>query len=290
MRTRHVANGTFCPSRIPSGFSDRHDAARGLATPPAPGELHMYTHNPEVSLPPTGGCTFVRIIMFDLDTLNGLFGDAVTVADGQVRVNRPDAIAGAPMDQLVRAAVFAEGVEREYARWLIWEIGQAVGVQPASIHDLYMARGRGEIGGFTVPAINLRVVTYDAARSIFRTAIAIDAGAFILEIARSEIAYTGQRPNEYVSVILAAALREGFRGPVFIQGDHFQVNHKKFAVDPNTEVGAVQALAKEAIAAGFYNIDVDTSTLVDLSKSTLAEQQRLNYEIGIDILKTIREA
>ena len=135
-------------------------------------------------------------------------------------------LAGPPMDQLVRAAVFAEGVEREYARWLIWELGQTVGVRPASIQDLYMARGRGEVQGFTVPAIDLRVVTYDAARAIFRTANAIEAGAFILEIARSEIAYTGQRPHEYVSVVLAAALREGFRGPVFIQGDHFQINQR----------------------------------------------------------------
>ena len=194
------------------------------------------------------------------------------------------------MDQLVRAAVFADGVEREYARWLIWELGQTVGVQPASIHDLYMARGRGEVHGFTVPAINLRVVTYDAARAIFRTAIAIDAGAFILEIARSEIAYTGQRPHEYVSVILAAALREGFRGPVFIQGDHFQVNHKKYAVDPQTEVEAVKALVREAVGAGFYNIDIDTSTLVDLSKSSHIEQQRLNYEVGVELLKEVRAA
>ena len=37
-----------------------------------------------------------------------------------------------------------------------------------------------------------------------------------------------------------------------------------------------------------YNIDIDTSTLVDLSKGTLSEQQRLNYEIGIDILKEVR--
>jgi fructose/tagatose bisphosphate aldolase len=226
--------------------------------------------------------------MFDLDTINGLFADAVTVADGRVTVSHPDALAGPPMDQLVRAAVFADGVEREYARWLIWELGQAVGVQPASIHDLYMARGRGEVHGFTVPAINLRVVTYDAARAIFRTAIAIDAGAFILEIARSEIAYTGQRPHEYVSVILAAALREGFRGPVFIQGDHFQVNHKKYAVDPKTEVDAVKALVHEAVGAGFYNIDIDTSTLVDLSKGSHSEQQRLNYEIGVDLLKEVR--
>jgi fructose/tagatose bisphosphate aldolase len=226
--------------------------------------------------------------MYDVDTLNGLFGDAVTVADGRVAVTRPDALAAAPMDQLVRAAVFAEGVEREYARWLIWEIGQSVGVQPASIHELYMARGRGEVHGFTVPAINLRVVTYDAARAIFRTAKSIDAGAFILEIARSEIAYTGQRPHEYVAVVLAAALREGFRGPVFIQGDHFQVNHKKYAVDPVTEVDAVKALVREAVGAGFYNIDVDTSTLVDLSKSSHAEQQKLNISVGIDILREVR--
>jgi fructose-bisphosphate aldolase, class II len=226
--------------------------------------------------------------MFDLDTINGLFGDAVTVADGRVTVSRPDVLAGPPMDQLVRAAVFADGVEREYARWLIWELGQTVGVQPASIQDLYTARGRGEVHGFTVPAINLRVVSYEAARAIFRTALAIDAGAFILEIARSEIAYTGQRPHEYVSVILAAALREGFRGPVFIQGDHFQVNHKKYAVDPKTEVDAVKALVHEAVGAGFYNIDIDTSTLVDVSKPTLSEQQRLNIEVGVDLMREVR--
>jgi fructose/tagatose bisphosphate aldolase len=226
--------------------------------------------------------------MLDLDAINGLFGDAVTVADGRVSVSRPDSLATAPMDQLVRAAVFADGVEREYARWLIWELGQTVGVQPASIHDLYMARGRGEIAGFTVPAINLRVVTYDAARAIFRTALAIDAGAFILEIARSEIAYTGQRPNEYVSVILAAALREGFRGPVFIQGDHFQINHKKYAVDPQPEVEAVKQLVREAVGAGFYNIDIDTSTLVDVSKPTHAEQQVLNVKEGINLMKEVR--
>jgi fructose/tagatose bisphosphate aldolase len=131
-------------------------------------------------------------------------------------------------------------------------------------------------------------MAYDTARSIFRTAIRLDAGAFILEIARSEIAYTEQRPGEYVAVMLAAAMREGFRGPVFIQGDHFQVNAKKFAADPAAEVEGVKALAREAIGAGFYNIDIDTSTLVDLGKATLEEQQRLNYEIGIDILREVR--
>lgn len=230
--------------------------------------------------------------MDTIESLNTLFGDAVVVRDGRVRVTDVSALASANMDRLVRAAVFADGGggggEKEHARWLIWEIGQAVGVRAASIHDLYMARGRGETHGFTVPAINVRGMAYDTARSIFRTAIKLEAGAFILEIARSEIAYTAQRPAEYVAVMLAAALREGFRGPVFIQGDHFQVNAKKFASDPTTEVDAVKALAREAIAAGFYNIDIDTSTLVDISKATLEEQQKLNYEVGTDILKTVR--
>jgi fructose/tagatose bisphosphate aldolase len=92
-----------------------------------------------------------------------------------------------------------------------------------------------------------------------------------------------------VAVLLGAALREGFRGPVFIQGDHFQVNAKKFAADGRAEVEAVKALAREAIAAGFYNIDIDTSTLVDISKPTLDEQQKLNYEVGVDILETVRD-
>jgi fructose/tagatose bisphosphate aldolase len=227
--------------------------------------------------------------MDKIESLNELFGSSVRVHDGRVTVSNAKAVASPAMDALVRAAVFGDGAEKEHARWLVWEIAQAVGVFPSSIHDLYMARGRGETGGFTVPAINVRGMAYNTARSIFRTAIAKKAGAFILEIARSEIAYTDQRPAEYVAVMLAAAVREGFRGPVFIQGDHFQVNAKKFAADPVPEVEAVKALAREAIAAGFFNIDIDTSTLVDISKATLDEQQNLNCKVGVDILTTVRQ-
>jgi fructose/tagatose bisphosphate aldolase len=224
-----------------------------------------------------------------VNTQSSPLGDAISVQNDRVTVVREADLASPKMDALVREAVFGTGVSRDFARWLIWEIGAAVGVRPASIDGLYMARGKGLVHGFTVPAINVRGAAYDTARAIFRTAKKLNAGAFILEIARSEIGYTDQRPAEYVAVMLAAALREGFRGPVFIQGDHFQVNHKKFAVDPNAEVGAVKQLALEAITAGFYNIDVDTSTLVDLSKPDLNEQQRLNYETCVDITRYIRE-
>lgn len=215
-------------------------------------------------------------------------GGAVQIVNGSVKVTDEARLQSEHLDSLVHTAVFGDPDAREDARWLIWEIAQGVGIYPASIHDLYIARGRGEVGGFTVPAINVRGMAYHTARAIFRTANRLDAGAFICEIARSEIAYTEQRPAEYVAVILAAAIREGFRGPVFIQGDHFQVNAKKYAADPAPELAAVQQLAREAIAAGFYNIDVDTSTLVDLSHATLEQQQRVNFERAADMTELIR--
>ena len=195
----------------------------------------------------------------------------------------------AKIDALVRKAVFGGEDEKAHARWMIWEMGQKAGVRPASIHELYLARGRGEVPAFTTPAMNVRIMSYDTGRAIFRAAKRLDAGAIICEIARSEIAYTDQRPAEYVAVMTAAALREGFVGPLFIQGDHVQVNAKKYAADANAELTALRALIEEELHAGFYNIDVDTSTLVDLSKPNLDEQQRSNYERAAELTQFIRE-
>jgi fructose/tagatose bisphosphate aldolase len=152
-----------------------------------------------------------------------------------------------------------------------------------------MARGRGEVPRtFTVPAINLRAMAYDSARAVFGAARSRRVGAMIFEIARSEIGYTDQRPAEYLSVVMAAAIREKYRGPLFVQGDHFQVNLKKFKADPDAEYGAVADLVAEAIRAGFYNIDIDTSTLVDLSHATVEEQQRDNFETCARLTTVIR--
>jgi len=193
------------------------------------------------------------------------------------------------IDALVRKAVFGSEDEKAHARWMIWEMGQQAGVRPAAIHELYMARGRGEVPAFTTPAMNVRILSYDTGRAIFRAAKRLDAGAIICEIARSEIAYTDQRPAEYVAVMTAAALREGFVGPLFIQGDHVQVNAKKYAADPDAELKALRALIDEELHAGFYNIDIDTSTLVDLSQPNLDEQQRTNYERAAELTKFIRD-
>ena len=170
----------------------------------------------------------------------------------------------------------------------IFDSASEEGAYPQSIHEFYTARGRREFSGFTVPAINLRSMTYDLARAIFRVALKNDAAAFIFEIARSEIGYTDQPPIEYAGMVMAAALKEGYSGPVFIQGDHFQANAAKFKENPDKEIQSLQALISEAISSGFYNIDIDSSTLVDMSKTDLEEQQLLNYEVCAKLTQYVR--
>ena len=88
--------------------------------------------------------------------------------------------------------------------------------------------------------------------------------------------------------MIAAAIREGYTSPLFIQGDHFQVNHKKYMEDPATAIQEVKDLAALAIPHGFWNIDIDTSTLVDLSVDDLVAQQKLNFEHSAEITTYIR--
>ncbi|GBD09280.1 D-tagatose-1,6-bisphosphate aldolase subunit GatY [Candidatus Thermoflexus japonica] len=214
---------------------------------------------------------------------------ALALKDNRVEVRDLAWIRQEGIDTLVRQAVFGSPAEKAEARGWIFRIGEALGIMPASIHELYAARGRGEVPpAFTVPAMNLRGMTYEMARAAFRAALRLDAGTIVFEIARSEIGYTDQRPEEYAAVITAAAIKEGFRGPLFLQGDHFQVSAKAYAKDPERELQAVRDLTAEAVAAGFLNIDIDTSTLVDLSKPTLDEQQRLNYTLCAELTRYIR--
>ncbi|MEE8353074.1 MAG: class II fructose-bisphosphate aldolase [Dehalococcoidales bacterium] len=197
--------------------------------------------------------------------------------------------AGQRVDELVNEAVFAASEKaRDNARRSIWKTALDQGAVPASIQSLYEAAGQGLYEGVTVPAINIRGVTYDVARAVFRAAQRDSVGAFVFEIARSEIGYTAQRPAEYTACLLAAAVREGFRGPVFIQGDHFQANRAGYYADTDKEVGALKELIAEAVEADFLNIDIDASTLVDLDKPTLEEQQENNSRVTAELTEFIR--
>ncbi|MCK9197068.1 MAG: aldolase, partial [Syntrophales bacterium] len=147
------------------------------------------------------------------------------------------------IDNLIYTAVFSDQEDvRKAARWIIRRTGAAAGIHSASIQSLYEAMGRKEAAGFTVPAINIRALTYHSAQAVLRAAMKLNVGPVIFEIARSEIDYTRQRPEEYTCAVTAAAIKTGYRGPLFLQGDHFQINAGKFAQNPDKEVQAVKDL------------------------------------------------
>ncbi len=208
---------------------------------------------------------------------------------GGIVLRNPQKFISQTLDLLVWNAVFSEGEEvRNAARWVIRRVGLELGVIPSSIQGLYETRGRKEVGGFTVPAINIRGLSYDVARAVFRAALHTKAGAFIFELSRSESNITDQKPSEYATVMMAAALKEGYEGPIFIQGDHYQANANKFAKDPEAEAQGIRDFTQESVAAGYYNIDIDTSTLVDLSKPGVREQQRTNFEFSAKFAAFLR--
>lgn len=216
-------------------------------------------------------------------------GEAIQIEAGPNIKVLDRASLGDRIETIVRTASFGEEPDRSIASWLIRTCAVNSGILPASINDLYLARGRGETrNDFTVPAINLRAIAFYAARSVFRAAMPANAQAIIFEIARSEMGYTDQSPSEYASCVLAAALAEGYQGPVFIQGDHFQVSASRYAKDPQSEVGTIHNLAQQSIAAGFYNIDIDTSTLVDLEQPTIQDQQKANYSLCAQLTAYLR--
>lgn len=226
------------------------------------------------------------------DDLRSRLDGVATITETGIEVLDERRLRGELIDDLVFEAVFnADADLRDAARWVIWSASQALGCGSASIHELYRARGRGEVDptAFTVPAINVRAVTYLTARQAFAAALERDAATVIFEIAKSEMSYTEQRPSEYAAVVLAAAIREGWRSPVFLQGDHFQFNATKWASDPGPELEGIKDLTREAVGAGFLNIDIDSSTLVDLSLATVVEQQQVNAENSAEVTRLIRE-
>jgi len=130
------------------------------------------------------------------------------------------------------------------------------GIFLASIAPLYKEIAKGNITNLSAPAFNVRTLTFDVACSIFKVAKKMLAGAFILEIARSEMKYTRQTPQEFALCVLGAGIKEKYKGQVFLQGDHFYL---KDASDES--INDLKSLVLESIKAGFFNIDIDCSGL-----------------------------
>lgn len=182
------------------------------------------------------------------------------------------------------------GQNAEEAKETIKKTSEEKGIFLASIYKLYEEMAKEKYKGFTAPAINIRILTFDTARAIFRQVKKNKVGAFIFELARSEIEYTSQPMSEYVPVILAAALEENYTGPLFFQGDHYQVKAKKYfdSAQRESEIQALEDLIKTAIQEGVYNIDIDASTLVALERQVFADQQMDNSLMTAKFTQLIR--
>lgn len=192
---------------------------------------------------------------------------------------------------LAATYVFSDSDDlRQLAKKIILNTARDQGIYSASIYNLYKNVGCGDIRqDFTVPAINIRALTFDTSALLFSLMQKHKIGPLIFEIAKSEMGYTQQRPEEYSTVILAAAIYSGYNGPVFIQGDHFQVNPERFRSDPEKEIAGIEDLIREAIKAEFFQIDIDASTIVDLEQESLYEQQKHNFEVTARLTGLIRE-
>ena len=171
------------------------------------------------------------------------------------------------------------------------QAGAAAGIRFASIHDLYLAMGRGEAGGFTVPAINVRAMAYDTgARHHARG-----------EAAGRRRVHPRDRPlRDRLHRAAAARVRRGrwwrrrcaraSAGRCSCRATTSRSTPRSTTAPTATRSSRRCAtLIREEIAAGFYNIDIDTSTLVDLDKPTLAEQQAVNCELAADFTAFIRQ-
>ena len=171
------------------------------------------------------------------DEINQSLQGIASRDNGDLIISDAEKIRGDILDQLVlNAAINPAPDVKGFSRYILKSAALELGIVPSSIQGLYEARGRGEVKGFTVPALNIRGLPYELCRAIFRTALKTEAGAFIFELAKSEMGYTFQKPQELSAVILGAAIKEGYKGPVFIQGDHFQVNAKNYAKDRAKEI------------------------------------------------------
>ncbi len=163
----------------------------------------------------------------------------------------------AELDRAANAVALADGPEADaLAHSLIQECVRG-GAYPAPVGRIYQAIGRGEVAPLTVPAFNLRGLTYDVARAFWRRAMDQDAVGMMFELAPAEARVAAQSFPQYAALVCAAARREGYEGPVFLQGDHFSLESSKA-----TERDELVALAKTALGSGFRQIDLDTAALV----------------------------
>ena len=181
----------------------------------------------------------------------------------------------------------------EISAWMINQGAQQFGVKLNSPDAFYKAIAEGKVEKrFAIPAFNIRGATLDTARAMFAAAKENNVGALIVEISRSEMRYTAQIPQEFSAVIQAAAMLEGWEGPLFLQGDHIQLNAEKVRQGGAIMEGEIvqhKVLIHQLLDAGFGSIDLDMSPFERRDEAvSFDEQQKENYKLTVERILMVR--
>ncbi|MGB3346755.1 MAG: class II fructose-bisphosphate aldolase [Candidatus Humimicrobiia bacterium] len=132
-----------------------------------------------------------------------------------------------------------------------------------------------------VIAINVRIK--HCLRGVMEAAKEADS-AIIFEIAKSEIGYTDQSPEEYVNYVKEIADRINFNTPYCIHGDHI-------TIPENTPeaIKSAEEIVKKEVEAGFTSFAIDASHNFDLNAELTREQLADNIKITTRIAKLIEK-
>lgn len=188
----------------------------------------------------------------------------------------------ATLEQDILALALAPRDKRKKLAVQILNLTWEKGLFPASIAPVYQALGKGELAQMTIPAFNVRGLTYPLARAIWRSALQSECGPIIFELAPSESTGCDQTFEEYAAMTMAAAFKEGYRGPVFMQGDHF-------SVDDLSDAEPLKDLALQVIESGFYQIDIDGSHQYNSQAEQLTEFHAPNAQVTSQLIMAMRQ-
>jgi fructose/tagatose bisphosphate aldolase len=227
---------------------------------------------------------------------NGLKG--ATISKGTLHIDNVDAFKNSLPTLAANTADFidrsAPDDVQTLSRWIIGEGAQQLKAKLASPQEAYIAIAEDRINKeMSFAAINIRVGTLDTGRALFRAANDSKVGAFIIEIARSEMGYTNQSPAEFAAVLQAAAMLEGFKGPLFLQGDHIQLKSKPVhegGTAAEKEINTHKKVIQDLLAAGFGSIDLDMSPFERRTEENLSfeEQQAENARLTAEKIADVR--
>jgi len=132
-----------------------------------------------------------------------------------------------------------------------------------------------------VMAANIRI--QHTLRGIMEAAKEMDA-AMLFEIAKSEVGYTDQQPEEYARFCRQVAREIDFNTPYCIHGDHTTVSENTPAA-----IASAEDLIRKEVEAGFTSFAIDASHNFDLNAKTTRGQLADNIEITIRLAKLIEK-